>query len=116
MYREIEVGVSTVPMEANAATPIRYKMLFGKDLLTEFRYAEEDTARVSDCIPELAYIMAMQAAKTTGSMSLDGYLAWLEQFEPLDLLNAGGAIATLYTDNGVTTSDPKKKADRPSDK
>lgn len=117
MYKVIEVGNIAVPMEANAATPIRYRMLFKKDLLTQFQAAQDDAAKVSDTIPELGFIMAMQAAKANlSAVSFDDYLEWLEQFGPLDLLNAGGEIANLYTDNTATASEPKKKADQPNGK
>ena len=36
MYREIKIGNGTFPMSANGATPIRYRMVFGKDLISEF--------------------------------------------------------------------------------
>jgi len=110
MYKEIKVGIKTIPMEANGATPIRYKMLFRKDLLSEFQGAEADSTRVSDMIPELAYIMAMQAAKERlADKTMEDYIEWLEQFAPLDLLNAGGEIASLYISNMQESSTPKKK-------
>lgn len=110
MFKVIEVGNIAVPMEANAATPIRYKMLFKKDLLAEFQNAEADNSRVSDMIPELAYIMAMQAGhENLSGKTFEDYIEWLEQFGPLDLLNAGGEIAALYIENTQETSTPKKK-------
>jgi hypothetical protein len=110
MIKEITIGEQTVLMAANAATPIRYKMLFKKDLLAEFQNAEADNSRVSDMIPELAYIMAMQAGhENLSGKTFEDYIEWLEQFGPLDLLNAGGEIAALYIENTQETSTPKKK-------
>lgn len=113
MFKEIKVGDVTVPMLANGATPIRYKMVFGKDLIVEFQ-GGDNAAAIADMIPELAFIMAMAAKAKDGNtdMSLinkDQFITWLEQFEPLDLPMAGEAITNLYVNNTIPTSEAKKK-------
>ena len=114
MYGEIKVGGINVPMIANAATPLRYKQLFGKDLLTEFHGVEENEAKAVESIPELAFIMAMTAKSKDGKqdlskLNLNLYMEWLEQFDPMDLPMASEQIVNLYLGNTVTISEPKKK-------
>jgi hypothetical protein len=114
MYGEIKVGGINVPMLANAATPLRYKQLFGKDLMTEFQGAQDDQAKVVESIPELAFIMAMAAKAKEGKQDINlinqaKYMEWLEQFDPMDLPMASEQIVNLYLGNTITSSEPKKK-------
>lgn len=123
MFREVQIGDKTVGMVANGATPIRYRMIFGKDLISEFQVnGEEDTGRVTNAISELAFIMAMASEAKDGKvhldkLSLDAFVDWLEQFEPLDIAMASEDIVDLYMGNQVTSSESKKKVKgRVSDK
>ena len=114
MFKEVKVGDITVPMLANGATPLRYKMVFAKDLLTEFQAGQENTANVVNCVPELAFIMAKAAEAKEGKADLnlinkDMFVEWLEQFEPMDLPMAADEIVNLYTGNLEGHSEPKKK-------
>lgn len=114
MFKEVKIGDVTVPMIANGATPYRYRLLFKKDLITEFQNAESDPAKVTACIPELAFIMAKAAESKEGKADMnllneETYLSWLEQFGPLDLPLAADDILSLYTGNQITTATPKKK-------
>lgn len=114
MFKEIKVGNITVPMLANAATPLRYKHIFGKDIIKEFQAAQGDMTKVTDSIPELAYIMARAAEAHKGDADLNllnenDFIEWLEQFEPMDLVLAAEDIVDLYIGNGKTASEPKKK-------
>lgn len=114
MFKKIEVGGITVPMLANGATPIRYKHVFHKDIITEFQQAQEDYSKVVNSIPELAFIMAMQAKAQDGGVALnlldeDAYLEWVEQFGAMDLPIAAEQIINLYLGNNATSSEPKKK-------
>ena len=56
----IEVGFL-----ANAATPLRYKMVFHNDLITMFANSKKETDEGVkyniDFLPELSFIMAMQS-------------------------------------------------------
>lgn len=114
MYKELKIGNITVPMLANGATPYRYNMVFKKDLITEFQGAEENAARVTTSIPELAFIMAMAAKAKEEKIDMnllnkEMYLDWLEQFDPMDLPMASDAIIDVYMANNKTSSQPKKK-------
>lgn len=111
MYREIKIGNGTFPMSANGATPIRYRMVFGKDLISEFQQVESNYSIAIDTISELAFIMAQAGAKADMDMlNRNAYVEWLEQFEPFDITNAAEQIVDLYMGNVQTTSEVKKKA------
>ena len=98
-------------MSANGATPIRYRMVFGKDLLSEFQNVDNNYSVAIDTISELAFIMAKAAEKADMDLlNKAAYVAWLEQFEPFDITNAAEEIVELYMGNTVTTSEVKKKA------
>lgn len=112
MYREIKVGKRTVPMLANGATPIRYRMTFKKDLINEFQKTEGNNYSIAtDTVSELAFIMAKAAEKADmNKLNFEGYIEWLEQFEPFDLTEALEEIVDLYIGNIETSSEVKKKA------
>lgn len=111
MYREIMIGEKSIPMKANAATPIRFRQVFHKDILKELTEAEKNTALAMDSISQLAFIMAMSGnGSDMSKLNEDTYIAWLEQFETFDLINASEAIVDVYLGNTPTTSDAKKKA------
>ena len=114
MFKNIEIGGITVPMLANGATPIRYRHVFHKDIITEFQQAQDDYSKVVNSMPELAFIMAMQATAQDGAIDLnlldeDAYLEWVEQFGAMDLPMASEQIINLYLGNNATSSEPKKK-------
>ena len=114
MYREIIIGSKTVPMLANGATPIRYRMTFRKDLISEFENIQKGEG-VSTSISELAYIMAKAAEsqndkKPMAILNIEDYIEWLEQFEALDITMAAEEIVSLYMGNEEQLSEAKKKA------
>lgn len=118
MYREIKIGDKKVPMKANAATPIRYRQVFGKNLLPYFmgKATDEDAAEM---VGELAYIMAMSGSGADMTkLSLDGYVEWLEGFDSMDFVNPDTvqALISLYQGNEVSLEDLKKNLDQPSEK
>lgn len=122
MFREVHIqrvnDDELTPLMANAATPRRYKQVFGDDLLTLFANAEKDTEDGGkvykiDFIAELAYIMSMQAQAADGKARLDklnsnGFLDWLEQFEGMAFENAATEILNVYLGNTATASTAKK--------
>lgn len=111
MYREIKIGKNTIPMLANGATPIRYRMVFKKDLINEFQQVEGNNYSIAvDTLSELAFIMAQAAQmEDMSKLNMEVYIEWLEQFEPLDLTEAVEEIVDLYMGNSETISEVKKK-------
>lgn len=123
MFREVMIeradGSDTLtPLMANAATPIRYKNVFGKDLVSLITNAikTDENGNESydiDFVSELAFIMAMQAKAADGSISIEkvndvAYICWLEQFESMALTVAAPEILNVYLGNTKTASSAKK--------
>lgn len=110
-----------VPFLANAATPFRYKSLFGKDLLLLFQKAvNNDGVYDIDFVSELAFVMAMQAKARNEDLDLstinrDNMIAWLEQFGGFEMLSQANEIMNVYLGNENTTSKEKKKVRKPSE-
>lgn len=110
-----------VPFLANAATPFRYKSLFGKDLLLLFQKAvNEDGVYDIDFVSELAFVMAMQARSRNEDLDIntvnrDNMLSWLEQFGGFELFSHANEIMNVYLGNEETTSKEKKKVRKPSE-
>lgn len=105
----------SIPMLANGATPIRYRMVFGRDIINEFEKVQSDSGVATSYIAELAFIMAKQAEakneqKPLTTLNQESFIEWLEQFEPLDLVLASEEIVDLYLGNEKTLSEAKKKA------
>lgn len=111
---------------ANAATPLRYKQIFGGDLIQKFVDAKKDkngeTTYNIDFLGELAFLMAMQAKKKSDDsiclekLSFDSYLNWLEEFGGMAIENKAEEIIGVYLGNAHTDSEAKKKEDKPKGK
>lgn len=109
---------------ANAATPLRYKATFRKDLLTQFANAkseDENSIKLDvDFISELAFIMAMQArALNDPTVKLDAlshemYVEWLEKLDSFTIEGNGSEIVEVYAGNQFTSSEAKKNTDEQS--
>lgn len=118
MIRDIQIGNKTVPMRANAATPIRYRQVFHKNLLPYFmgKASDEDAAEM---VGELAYIMARSATNASmDKLSYEDYVSWLDDFEALDFVrdDTVSAIIDLYQGNEESMVDLKKSPGQLSDK
>ena len=110
MFKELEIRDIKLSLLANGDTPYHYKRLFGKDLLKQLTSTGEYEI-ASDEIPELAFIMAMQAEKADmAQLTFDKYIEWLEQFDALDMVMNSTAIADVYIGNTIPQEKPKKKA------
>ena len=154
MYKEIVLKLAEEDEEkafqfkATGTTSIRYKMLFGKELLagivsifesvgtdkldemmkeqneTEEGINEENISAETlqtliaitgsgqlDTIQQMAYIMNMQgtgADMTT--LSLEGYMEWLDQFDSFEFLTHTMDFIGLYMGSRTTSSTQKKEA------
>lgn len=110
MYKVIKIDDRDIPMEANAATCIRYRLLFHKNLDDLWTGENENK---SECCAELAYIMAMSAAhEDMNTLSYDSFLEWLAGFSGLAFLNAFPDIYNIYAGNAETEVDAKKNSDQ----
>lgn len=106
MYKVIKIGGKDVEMVANAATPIRYRQIFHKDLLAIITGSKK--MNLGDFCTEIAFIMAKQAEKADmNKLNEESYIEWLEGFNPLDLYGATDDIWDVFNGTGETDSDPK---------
>lgn len=112
MFKELKIGAKKVSFLSNGVTPLFYKQIFKGDLLKSLNTGEQFEI-ASDKIPELAFIMAKQAESITPAdmmkLSINEYIEWLSQFEPLDLTMCGSEIVGVYLSDSVPTEEPKKK-------
>lgn len=111
MYSEIKLSdpqgnERTVPMLANAATPIRFKNLFHADILNSIL---QDGEFDIDIVSKLAFVMAKQAAKQDFStINFDKYVEWLEDFDSMTFIEKSAEIFTTYINSRENKSIPKK--------
>ena len=115
MYAEIKLNTAhgeerTVPMLATASTPIRYKMLFGKDLMTGLISTVGDSVEsMVDVVSELAFLMAQQAAKVDlTALDKNKYIEWLDEFDSAAFINNSDKIFNVYISSRNNTSKAKK--------
>ena len=115
MYKEIQIGGQSVALLANAATPIRYKQVFHRDLIHELADSQKDPSITVSITPNLAYLMAQQAAKVDMmALNEDTFITWLEKFEATDFIGASDGIWAVWSGTAATEAKPKKKNDRQS--
>ncbi len=117
MFREIKLlttdGEKSFPMLANGATAVRYRQVFHTDLIagvTKFSRLNVEPDKVDFELPgKLGYIMNSAAEKKDmNTLSEDGYMEWLEQFEGDTLWSANGPIMEIYLVNQTAASEGKK--------
>ena len=112
MFKVIEVGNIAVPMEANAAIPIRFKWIFGENLFSYFNQ-ELGGDVYTEFAGKLAFVMAKSAEKADmRALTVDDYWAWLETLTGPAIAYAAPDIVDLYLGNEQTASEPKKKVDQ----
>lgn len=116
MFKEISIGKKEVKLLSNAATPLYYKQTFNKDIISKIYNSEDRIRDVGDLAPEIAFIMEIQAkASEEGrrakpeELTNEKYFDFLEEFEPLDFMNAAQEIINLYLGDAMTDSKSKKK-------
>lgn len=113
MFEKIKVGTHELELAANAATPIRYASVFHEDpmkIFNEIQKTDDAEGSASGLIMRLCFIMAKQAErKDLSRVSEEDYLAWLEDFEVMDFVNAANDIMAVYLGNKTMFSDSKKK-------
>ena len=109
MYRVIKVDDKEIPMEGNAMTPIRYRMLFKKNIDDFFTGV---LPYKSETLAELAYVMKASAAKEDmNKLSYEGFVDWASEFTGTAFLMASQEIIDLYMGNVATEIEAKKNND-----
>ena len=118
MLQIVKVGEKELNLLANAATPIRYKMVFGEDIMVAFNQIngkKRDEGEILDISSQLAFIMNKQATcdkEALKGLTKEVYIEWLEDFGPMDFVNASTEIFNTYLGTTGTTSKPKNVASR----
>lgn len=105
-------GGKVVKLAANAATPFRFKQLFGQDLLKLFKKAEDEEEQpiLGEVITQMAFIMNRQAEGVNlNSVSMDDFYSWLEEYDAMDFVLAGEEIINFYLGSSKPTIEAKKK-------
>lgn len=110
----ITIGGQSVAMSCNALTRLYYKHVFGKNLMHCLRddVTEEEA---DDMVPELAYIMAMDAAGADMSaLNRSTYMDWLRDFGLMDFYTDDVVlqIRGLIAGNQAVDTDLKKSPDQ----
>lgn len=109
MIGKIKVGEVEMEMIANAATPYWYSQVFHEDFFTKSQeFTDGNEGGAVDLFSKIGYIMKNQAdGADLRKLSLDDYIAWLEQFEVMDMALASADIAMLYAGQTKTNSKAK---------
>ena len=114
MRSVIRIGQREGAVESNAATAIRYKQIFKRELLKDLAKLEnvEDVDKLDaiEYTSKLAYVMNMQNRKEIKEASEEGYIAWMEEFEEADFQDPAAitSILNVWNRNITTTSELKK--------
>lgn len=119
MIKDVNIKDKTITLLANGSTPYRYKQVFHKDIIKLISSGDRETI-VGETAPELAFIMnvqALEAAKKKAPVySMEGFITWLEQFDPLDIPEAADEILDVYIGNSAPSEKPKKKVEAQKEK
>lgn len=110
MTKDVSIGGVVVPMCATALAPIQFRNVFGEDLIAlAQKYADDFTTGAYEVYAKLGFIFAKRAEGADFSkIQLADFENWLEQFDFLDVCEAAGDIATLYTTSSKGSVTPKK--------
>ena len=117
MIERVDGSDTPTGLLANAATPYRYKQIFGEDLLTKFANAQGQadgkTVYEIGFIPELAFVMSLQAEKDPAKIDKtkkSDFYTWIEQYESFAFENASEEIINVYVGNLSGSSEAKKNS------
>jgi len=109
MKKIIKIGEKEIEFTATAATAMHYRNTFkGYDMLKELQSLSggEIEANIDyGMIDRMAYIMS---GAFKGKKSME---EWLEQFGPLDIINAMTDILEIYTDSTSTQNMTRKNVE-----
>ena len=102
MEKTVTIGDKEIKMRSSGATPIKYKMIFNKDLFVDMKplfagmkVNADGTSSIPmeaiDVFTRLAYVFACQGDPELNTPFED----WLEQFEMMDMVTAVTDILDL---------------------
>lgn len=107
MERVVRIDETDVTMRATAATLIRYRGTFNRDLIRDLQEMQateggEMAPGTAETISRLAFIM------DTGK-GRESFEEWLDRWTPFGVLMAGPEILGLWTESQQTLVNGKKK-------
>ena len=111
MQKAVKIGEIDVMMRSSAATAIRYRNTFHEDIMQTLMNMDPEKmdAAVIEKIQKLGYVMARSAERADMTrLTEDDYMAWLDQFETIDIAQASKDILMLYLGNKLSSSELKK--------
>lgn len=113
MERKIDIDGKSVMFRATAATPRHYRNLIGRDMIADMS-ALVDAGKKADysaidleIFENVAYIMAFDAAKTSGESIPSSPDEWLEGFDTFSIYEILPQIIELWGLNNKTLVRPK---------
>ncbi len=114
MVKTIKIGGGEAILAANAATPYRFKQVFGEDLFKIFgattQRSDEENIELADTVMKMAYIMMRQGENADmNRLSEEDFMKWLEGYAPMDIVLAGENIIDLYMSSTQGSITPKKE-------
>lgn len=120
MEATVTVDGRDVRFVSSAATPLRYRELFGKDLLRELKAVSDEMKDGKADAPGLpihalevfinmAYVMARDGDP---AMTADTPAAWLEGFSPMFMYEVIPVVQALWSGNMARLEEAKKKVGR----
>lgn len=110
MQGTVQIGNKSVEMIANAATPFWFNQIFHEDFFTETQNMSDDnTGLTVGVFSKIAFVMSKQAiCKDMKKVNEGQFMAWLSDFEAMDLPNAMPDIIALYMAQTEGTATAKK--------
>ena len=106
MLKIIEFNGKKVELRSSAATRLRYKQVFNRELQVDLKIIQNDDdfdkMGVLDPLTKLAYIMHKQA-KAEKDMNYDNYEEWLDSMEESFFLEKADEIIETWMGNNPTS-------------
>lgn len=118
MEKIIKINEQEIKLASNAATPMLYRKIYTADIFKDFVTLESQmqSGQISgegiEIIQRVAHVTAYQADK--GNVTLDPE-DWLSQFELMDFIDVLPDIIEMWSGETETTSEAKKKNEKPSE-
>ena len=107
MFKTVIIDGKETELVANAATSVRYRQVFGRDLHQVFSDEQRAGEEGIDAVKELAFIMAKRAeGEDMNKLNFDMYLDWLEGFSAMAFIDAAEDILMVYMDSQKGMSTP----------
>lgn len=117
MQKIVTIGGKEIPMRSSGASPVKYKIIFNRDLYVDLQPILKGMKKKADgsaympmeaidVFTRMGYVFATQADPELLKTSFED---WLDQFELMDLTAGFEQIVELWNMENTTTANLKKK-------